>query len=59
LRYAPQRYMRKHFLFHEMQIRYTFSSRTDGLTGHIISLSFSGTKFSKKKPTDTLSLKEE
>lgn len=53
LRHAPQRYIRKQFLFHEMQVRYSFSYRTDGLSGHIISISFSGTKFEKNKKTNS------
>ena len=49
LRYAPQKFLNKRFLFEEMQIRYAFLYRTDGLKAHVVGISFSSTYFGKKK----------
>lgn len=48
LRFAPQEKIKKHYLFDEMQIRYAYLYRIDGLKAHIVSASFSLTSFKKQ-----------
>lgn len=49
LRFAPQKKIKKHYLFDEMQIRYAYLHRIDGLKAHIISASFSITSLKNKE----------